>query len=152
MKRTVLPQGAIKRLSVSVLIDQDVHWEGNGANAKRVLVPPTPERSKIIQDLVAAAAGFETERGDQLIVESLPFESTLNLDPPVPPVPVTHPKKLTPLEQFKSDPKMMIGVIGGGLVVLLGALLRYSYHDQKIRTRARSGSCATHAASGGSRA
>ncbi len=28
VKRTVLPQGAIKRLSISVLIDQDVHWEG----------------------------------------------------------------------------------------------------------------------------
>ena len=36
VKRTVLPQGAIKRLSVSVLIDQDAHWEGTGAAAKRV--------------------------------------------------------------------------------------------------------------------
>ena len=33
VKRTMLPQGAIKRLSVSVLIDHDVHWEGTGANA-----------------------------------------------------------------------------------------------------------------------
>ena len=67
VKRTVLPQGAIKRLSVSVLIDHEVHWEGTGANAKRVLVPPSPERMKVIHDLVAAAAGFNTERGDQLI-------------------------------------------------------------------------------------
>ena len=37
VKRTVLPQGAIKRLSVSVLIDQEVHFEGTGAQAKRVL-------------------------------------------------------------------------------------------------------------------
>ncbi len=31
---------------------------------------------------MAAATGFSTTRGDQLIVESLPFESTLNLEPP----------------------------------------------------------------------
>ena len=73
VKRTVLPQGAIKRLSISVLIDQEVRWEGAGANAKRVLVPPTPERIKVIHDLAVAASGFKTERGDQLIVESLRF-------------------------------------------------------------------------------
>ncbi len=83
VKRTILPQGSIKRLSVSVLIDHEAHWEGTGANAKRVLVPPSPERLKVIHDLVAATAGFSAERGDQLIVESLPFESTLNLDPPL---------------------------------------------------------------------
>src|SRR6185312_4392840 len=43
VKRTILPQGSIKRLSVSVLIDHEAHWEGTGANAKRVLVPPSPE-------------------------------------------------------------------------------------------------------------
>ena len=82
VKRTVLPQGTIKRLSVSVLIDQEAHWEGSGAAAKRVMVPPSADRLKVIHDLAAAATGLNMERGDQLIVESLPFESTLNLDPP----------------------------------------------------------------------
>ncbi len=59
------------------------------------------------------------QRGDQLIVESLPFESTLNLEPPTPNTPLTAPKKLTPLEQLKSDPKLMIGLGVGALVVLL---------------------------------
>lgn len=82
------------------------------------MVAPPPERLKAIQDLVTAAAGLNTERGDQLIVESLPFESTLNLDPPAAPVTPTAQKKLTPLEQFKSDPKLMIGA-GAGVVVLI---------------------------------
>lgn len=121
VKHTILPQGAIKKLSVSVLLDQDVRWEGSGPNAKRILAVPTPEKMKTIHDLVAAAAGLDTQRGDQLIVESLPFESTLNLEPP----PVFdapaggHPKQLTPLEQLKSDPKLMIGLGVGALVVLL---------------------------------
>src|SRR5947199_144405 len=61
VKRTVLPQGGIKRLSVSVLIDQEVHFEGTGAQAKRVLTVPTPERMKVIHDLASAAVGLNTE-------------------------------------------------------------------------------------------
>ncbi len=108
VKRTVLPQGAIKRLSVSVLIDQEAHWEGTGAAAKRVMVPPSPERMKVIHDLAAAATGLSTERGDQLIVESLPFESTLNLDPPAPQVAAAPAKKPTVVEQFKGEPKVVV--------------------------------------------
>jgi flagellar M-ring protein FliF len=119
VKRTVLPQGGIKRLSVSVLIDHEVHFEGSGAQAKRVLTPPTQERLKVIHDLAAAAVGFNMERGDQLIVESLPFESTVNLEPPGPaPAPVEAP--LTPIEQLKKNPKMLYGAAGGAAVVLAG--------------------------------
>jgi flagellar M-ring protein FliF len=119
VKRTVLPQGGIKRLSVSVLIDHEVHFEGTGAQAKKVLTAPTPERIKVIHDLAAAAVGFNMERGDQLIVESLPFESTVNLEPPGPaPAPIEAP--LTPIEQLKKNPKMLYGAGGGAAVVLAG--------------------------------
>ena len=114
VKRTVLPQGGIKRLSVSVLLDQEVHFEGSGAQAKRVLTAPTPERLKVIHDLAAAAVGLNTERGDQLIVESLPFESTVNLEQPgAAPAPLDAP--LTPLEQLKKNPKMLYGAAGGAV-------------------------------------
>jgi flagellar M-ring protein FliF len=120
VKRTVLPQGGIKRLSVSVLIDQEVHFEGTGAQAKRVLTAPTPERLKVIHDLAAAAVGFNMERGDQMIVESLPFESTVNLEAPgtlaPPPVAVVQ----TPLEQLKKNPKILIGSAVGAAVLLAG--------------------------------
>lgn len=125
VKRTVMPQGAVKRLSVSVLVDQDMRWEGSGASAKRVLIPPSAERMKSIHDLVTAAAGLNIQRGDQLIVESLPFESTLNSDPPfVPAGPVkgTPTKKSTPMEQLKTDPKLM-GGLAALAVVIVGAVL-----------------------------
>jgi flagellar M-ring protein FliF len=115
MKRTILPQGAIRRLSVSVLLDQDVRWENN----KRVVTPPSEERMKAIRELATAAAGLNTSRGDQLIVESLPFEATLNMDPPLTPTgaPETS-RKLTPQEQIKKNPKVFIGVGTGALLVL----------------------------------
>jgi len=119
VKRTVLPQGSIKRLSVSVLIDHEAHWEGTGANAKRVLVPPSPERMKVIHDLVAATAGFNMDRGDILFVEALPFESTLNLDPPLTALPPggAAPKLKSPLEELKANPKLL--AISGAVVVVL---------------------------------
>ena len=59
------------------------------------------------------------ERGDQLIVESLPFESTVNLEPPGPaPAPPAAP--LTPFEQLKKNPKMLYGAAGGAAVLLAG--------------------------------
>jgi flagellar M-ring protein FliF len=119
VKRTVLPQGGIKRLSVSVLIDHEVHFEGSGAQAKRVLTPPPPERIKVIHDLAAAAVGLNTERGDQLIVESLPFESTVNLEPPGA-APALPAPPLTPFEQLKKNPKMLYGAAGGAAVLLAG--------------------------------
>jgi flagellar M-ring protein FliF len=120
VKRTVLPQGTIKRLSVSVLIDQEAHWEGSGASAKRVMVPPSADRLKVIHDLAAAATGLNMERGDQLIVESLPFESTLNLDPPNPQdsAVTAGVKKPSLVEQYKSQPKVVIGAASIFAVVL----------------------------------
>ena len=118
VKHMVLPQGAIDRLSISVLLDYDVQWQGS----KRILNPPSAERLKVIHDLVAAAAGLNMERGDQLIVESLPFESTLNLEAPDSGTPNggAPAGKLTLLEQLKKDPKLMVGIIGFVVVVLGG--------------------------------
>lgn len=88
VRHTKLPQGTLKKMSLSVLVDQAIRWEGQGSKMHRVLEQPSPEKLKSIRDLVAAATGFSVERGDQLIVESLAFESTLNLEPPqVPAIP-----------------------------------------------------------------
>jgi flagellar M-ring protein FliF len=121
VKRTVLPQGTVKRLSVSVLIDQEVHFDGTGANAKRVLTPPTPERMKVIHDLASAAVGLNEQRGDQLIVESLPFESTQNLDQPdAAPLPASPGPAPSALEQIKKNPKVMGGAAAGAVALLAG--------------------------------
>jgi flagellar M-ring protein FliF len=89
VRTTHIPQGLVKRMSLAVLVDQTVQWDGDGANRKKVLVPPAPETLKTIRDLVAGVTGFDENRGDQLIVESLPFESSLNAVPPPLPKAVT---------------------------------------------------------------
>ena len=104
------PQGAVKRLSVSLLVDSDVRWEGSGAKAKRIVEPPSAEKLKAIHDLVAGVIGFSAERGDQLVVETLPFESTLNPEPLLrhraqPPLP-------QPVNWMDADPQEQV-LLGG---------------------------------------
>lgn len=76
VRQVKMPRGSIKRLSAALLLDQDVEWQGKGAARKRVPIPPAPERLKAIHDIVAGVLGVTPERGDQLVIESLPFEQT----------------------------------------------------------------------------
>jgi flagellar M-ring protein FliF len=100
-----------------VLVDQGVSWVKDGNGYKRVLLPPPPETLKVIRDLVAGVTGFNAERGDQLIVESLPFETTLLTEPPAPsPAPGAGQKGGR--IPFELDRKMMI-IAGGALAALL---------------------------------
>lgn len=87
------PRGAIKRISAALLLDQDFRWEGKGARAKRVDVPPTPEKLKAIHDIVAGVIGITPARGDQLVIESLPFEQSSETEDITPPAakPVVDP-------------------------------------------------------------
>jgi len=95
VKHTRIPQGVIRRMSLSVLVGQETRWEGDAKNRHRVAVPPTPETLQTIKDLIAGATGFNSDRGDQLIVETLPFETSMNTPDPVraAPAPVTKPTK-----------------------------------------------------------
>ena len=90
VKHVKLPQGLLKRISISVLVDQSVRWEGAGPKARRILEPPAPEKLKVVRDVLAGVVGFQQERGDQILVETLPFEATLAAPPP------EEPRKAAP--------------------------------------------------------
>ncbi len=124
VRRIRLPQGTLKRISAAVLVDHNLRWEGSGAAVKRVLEPPSGERLKTIRGLVAAAIGLTPDRGDQLIVEALPFEATLSMEPPPgltpkpPPAPASAlPPWLEPV--LRQMNPMVLGAAGVILLLLL---------------------------------
>lgn len=124
VRHTKMPEGTVKKMSLAVLLDQNVRWEGQGNKLHRVIEQPSAEKLKSIRDLVAAATGFSTERGDQLIVESLPFESTLNLEPPSAtalPKPAANAVNLPPwLARYLDNRWILIGVtLAAGFVLSL---------------------------------
>jgi flagellar M-ring protein FliF len=114
VRHTRIPQGVIKRMSLAVLVDQAVRWEGR----QRVLVPPSPETLKTIRDLVAGVTGFNAERGDQLIVETLPFESSRKAPPP-PVFNSSKPVKNPPWLDFADKYRDLWAPAGVGLAVLV---------------------------------
>jgi flagellar M-ring protein FliF len=118
VRRTRIPQGTVKRMSLSVLVDQGLRWEGRGAKAKRILLPPSQQKLKSIRDLVSAATGFNETRGDQLTVETLPFESTLGIEAPGDPVPAAPPA--SPLQSLPPWLQKIINSMPLGMVIGAG--------------------------------
>ena len=123
VKKSRTPAGLVKKMSVAVLVDQAVTWEKDPKGYKRVLVPPSPETLKIIREQVAGVIGFSQDRGDQLTIDTLPFENTLQLEPPD----AVAPKPAAPAPAafvLKWDRRTMM--MGGGALVgvlMLGFLL-----------------------------
>lgn len=117
VRRTVSPRGNIRHISTAVLVDQVVRWDGAGPRAKKTVIPPSAETLKVVHDIVAGITGFSEQRGDQLTIETLPFESTIDAEPPLAP---TAPGAKPPAFDLRSP-----AVIGGGvaLVLLIAGLL-----------------------------
>lgn len=123
VKKVHLPSGTVRKMSLAVLVDQDVQWQPGKGGMQRVLLPPTPEKLKVIHDVVAGITGFDEKRGDQLTIETLPFETTLQLEPPaMPGAPVAKqgPQTTAPWA-IKWDRKMLM--IGGGVAAAAIVLL-----------------------------
>jgi flagellar M-ring protein FliF len=138
VKKTRLPAGAVRKMSVTVLLDQDVTWQPAKGGMQRVLVPPSPEKIKIIRDLVAGITGFSAERGDQLVIETLPFESTLQLEPPPSPGAPAAPPPAAPLGIALRWDRKTLTIAGGAAAVLLLLLLAGLWLRSKRRGRGTS--------------
>ena len=63
--------GAIRRLTVAVLVDG---VSGTDANGAQTLQPRPEDELAALRDLVAAAVGFDEARGDVITLRSLGFE------------------------------------------------------------------------------
>jgi flagellar M-ring protein FliF len=120
VKKTRLPAGAIRKISVAVLVDQTLSWEKDKSGFRRVLAPPSADKLKVVHDQVAGVTGFNAERGDQLVVETQPFETTLTTEPPQP---SAAPGAAPTTGELQLDRKMLL--IGGGslaAVLVIGAV------------------------------
>ena len=142
VKRTKVPQGVLKRVSLAVLVDHDVRWTGAGAAAKRVVEPPPPDKLKVIREVAAAAAGIQPERGDQLVVEAFPFEGTSDRGTPpprpdAPAAPAPPPAWLPSWLALEGDSRRLAIVAGAGaaaaLLLLAGTFLLLRRRRRGIR-------------------
>lgn len=136
VRHTKLPQGTVKHLSISVLVDHSVRWQGN----KPIVEAPPPEKLKVIHDMVAAATGLNTERGDQLVVEAFPFEATLSperLTLPSSGEDSGQPSNLPPWLAKILGQKNIAALAGIGAGAALALILGFVFVASRIRRKKR---------------
>jgi flagellar M-ring protein FliF len=76
LKHIVNPVGTIEKISVAVILDNQTTVSTTPEGKQEIKATPrTPEEMKKFKDLVAAAIAFNAERGDQLIVENVSFDT-----------------------------------------------------------------------------
>ncbi len=74
-RHTIESPGDVKKVSVAVLVDDAVHTEkGADGTATRKSIARTPEELQKLKDLVSAAIGIDSTRGDMLTVENISFD------------------------------------------------------------------------------
>jgi flagellar M-ring protein FliF len=123
VRRTTTPQGNLRKISAAVLVDYVLEQEGEGEQQRRTLQPRPPDRMEAIRELVAGAIGLDPARGDQLIVQTLPFEMTLQLQNENLDVRTSEPTASgyeQIIERLRQDP-MLLTVAASALCVLLAA-------------------------------
>ena len=70
ISKTVMPVGDIKKISIAVLVDGI--YQKNDKGAATYQERPKKEIESL-EDLVRKSAGFDAQRGDQVVVSSMPF-------------------------------------------------------------------------------
>jgi flagellar M-ring protein FliF len=75
--RTVEPVGTLGKVSVAILVDgkyEEAAPGKDGKVAKAKYTPRSPDELQKIEALVKGAVGFNTERGDQISIQNIPFQ------------------------------------------------------------------------------
>jgi flagellar M-ring protein FliF len=78
VSRIIQPRGEVKNISVAVLVDGTYKKEKD----KKVYVPRNESEIKKYKEIIMAAIGYNKDRGDQVIVENVPFEVAIEELPP----------------------------------------------------------------------
>jgi len=106
------PAGQIKHLSAAVLVDDSVDVKDVSGKPQETRRKRTPEEMKQLEDLVRAAIGFNTQRGDELSIQNVSFQ--------VPPVEI--PLAPTPVQRTLRIIQPWLGLLryaGLGIVFFL---------------------------------
>jgi flagellar M-ring protein FliF len=110
-RQTVRQAGAIRRISVAVLVDGITT---TGADGEPVWEPRSAGELKALRDLVVAAIGFDETRGDIVAVESMAFQ------PDATPGELVEPSSLLRFLERNAMTLIQIGILS--LVALVLAL------------------------------
>lgn len=75
--RITEPVGTLTKISLAIMVDGKYQGTAGAEGAAKLkYVPRTPEELQKIESLAKSAVGFNSERGDQITVENIPFQNS----------------------------------------------------------------------------
>ncbi len=120
------PEGRLARMQVAVLVDGK--WTEK--DGKRLFAPLSKEELARIERVVARAAGVVPDRGDEVVVECVPFAASAEPEP-------TDPfAAIRPYEPFMAPALVGLGVLLGVIGLFVGVRRR---RKRRAAERAREG-------------
>lgn len=78
------PAGRIQRITAAIVVDDILATQTVNGKSVKVRQARSPQQLQQISDLAKAAIGFDAQRGDQVVVENLPFEQPAAATPAAP--------------------------------------------------------------------
>jgi len=123
-RHTIQPKGAIRRISVAVLLDhKTVYGKASDGKPAASFQPRSSEELDSYRQLVLAAIGYNEERGDTVTLENIPFFSEPAME-----------EDLAPLPWYvKWQPYLIPGMKYTAFIVLF--LLAYLLFVRPVRKR-----------------
>jgi len=109
VRKQYSPVGAIKSLSVAILVDGNYTPDKTG---KIVYSPRTQEELTKIEGLVKNAMGFDDKRGDQIKIENMPFQ-----------LPEVMTAESAAWYEKKTSNSFLVSIISNAILVLIGILV-----------------------------
>jgi flagellar M-ring protein FliF len=120
-RHTVSPQGSLARLSVAVILDDErVTSKAQTGQAQTTTRPWEAQGIQRIHGLVAAAVGFDEQRGDQLTVENIAFDVP-QVEPDVAATPISQ-QTIEVIKQYWPSALRGLGVFALAMFALFGVL------------------------------
>ena len=70
--------GRVRRVTAAIVVNDRELIQGQGSRQKTFWQHRSPDEMKRLEQLAQAAVGFDSSRGDEVVLENVPFESNAN--------------------------------------------------------------------------
>ena len=106
--------GRVTRVTAAVLVNDREMAEGTGNSMHKVWKPRSADEMKRLEQLAQAAVGFESDRGDQVVIQNISFEAN------VPEPPVSGAAKINEQAQtlIRTQPEL-IKTVGASVLAMI---------------------------------
>ena len=106
----------IARITAAVVVNDREVREGAGKNEHSSWKPRTPDEMKRLEELAQAAVGYDSRRGDQVVMQNVSYSGNAAASA----VPLASTKAMEQAQDFlRAQPGLLRTVVGGALALLL---------------------------------